>query len=101
MGLLETQLAQFAEALLAESRHVNRRSYRQQRLISADIGGGSLATDVLLARLQRQHVAGAFIAAFFDGLPDESAWEQAHVFVTRCHEAQRGAAVAHGIAEAH
>src|SRR5579884_85613 len=101
MGFLQAELAEFAEALLAERRQVNRRAHGQQRLVGADIGGGTLAADVLLAGLQRQYVAGLLLAALFDRLPDEPARQQAHIFAARGHEAQRGTAIAHGITETH
>src|SRR5205085_9561509 len=58
-------------------------------------------TDVLLAGLQCQHITGLLVAALFDRLPDKSTGQEAHILAARRHEAERGPAVAHGVAEAH
>src|SRR5258708_2531613 len=97
MGFVEAEFAEFAEALLAECRQENGCSYGQQRLVSADIGSGAFAANMLLSGLQSQHIAGLFLGTLFDRLPDEPAWQQAHIFAARGHEAQRRTTVAHGI----
>ncbi len=101
MSFLETQCAKFAEALFAKGRQVDGSADGQQRLIGADIGSGALTADVLLARLQGQHIPGLLLAALFDRLPNEPTWQQAHILAAGRHKAERRSAVAHGITKAH
>ena len=98
---LQAQFAQFAEALFAKCGHIDSGTDREQRLIGADIRGGAFAANMLLASLQCQHVARLFALALLNGLSDEAPGEQAHKLLFRGHKAERGPAIAHGIAEAH
>src|SRR3546814_11437194 len=59
------------QTVRSEQRHVDRRRRHQQTLIRADVRLGLGATDVLLARLQRQRVAG--LAVEIDGAADDAA----------------------------
>ena len=58
---LEHQLAELDDALPAEPAEVDHAGQRVQRLAGADVAGRLLATDVLLAGLQRQHPAAAAV----------------------------------------
>src|SRR5919108_6555496 len=52
-------LPQLAQSLRAEPAEVHEAAEREERLVGGDVRGRLLAADVLLARLQRQHVATA------------------------------------------
>src|SRR3546814_6678904 len=62
------------QTVRSEQRHVDRRRRHQQTLIRADVRLGLGATDVLLARLQRQRVAG--LAVEIDGAADDARSEE-------------------------
>ena len=81
----ETGLPHVAESLRAEPREVHEAAERKQRLIRRDVGGGLLAADVLLARLQ-----GEDIAAFTRGvyrLADDASRHAADELLARREEA--------------
>ena len=59
VGPAQHQLRQLHEAALAEPGEVDHAGEGVQRLRGADVVGGLLAPDVLLARLQREHEAAA------------------------------------------
>ncbi len=61
MRFLQTEFAQFAEALLAQRGQVDGGADSQQRLVGADIGGGAFAANMLLAGLQCQYVASLLL----------------------------------------
>ena len=77
---------------------VHGRHHRQQHLRGADVGGGLLAADVLLAGLQGQAVGG--IAVGVDRNPDQAAGHGALVGVAAGHERRVRAAEAERHAEA-
>ncbi len=52
MRFVVAELGHLAQALLAHHRQVHRGGQRIQRLVGADIAGGFLAADMLLARAQ-------------------------------------------------
>src|ERR1700676_138538 len=54
MCLLQTELAQFAKALLTDGCHVDSGTNSEQRLVRADIRRSAFTTDMLFARLQSQ-----------------------------------------------
>src|SRR5581483_2757043 len=69
---------------------------RQQRLVRRDVRRRLLATDVLLARLQRQHETA--LARRVDGLADDAARQPPDELGARGEEAVVRPAVAHGVA---
>ena len=81
-----------AQAAGAEAAQVDRHGQRHELLAGADVGGGALAPDVLLARLQRQDEGAA--AGGVDRLPDDAARHLAHVLHPRREKADVGAAEA-------
>ncbi len=76
---------------------VHRGDHRQQHLRGADVGGGLLATDVLLAGLQRQAIGG--FAAGVDRQPDNAAGQRALQRLAYRHVGGMRAAIAHWHAE--
>ena len=74
-------LGQFAQAVLAEKRHVNRCGQREERLVRADIRRGLLAADVLLARRESKNEAAASFC--IEGLTREPARELPNKFIAR------------------
>src|SRR5436309_265826 len=56
---------------------------------------------MLFAGLQGQYIARLLAVSFLDGLPDEAARQEAHIFLLSGHKAQRRSSVAHGVAEVH
>ncbi len=72
--------------------------HRQQHLRGADVGGGLLAADVLLARLQREAIGR--LAFGIDGDADQAARHRALVGVAAGHERGMRAAEAERHAEA-
>ena len=77
--------------------HEDGRHQRDQRLVGADVRGGLLAADVLLARGEREHEAALAVAV--DGLADEASGHLAHELFFRRDHAAVGAAVAERHAE--
>ena len=57
VGLLQAQLGYLAQPLLAQVAEVDGGAQGDQGLAGADVGGGLLAPDVLLAGVQGEHVA--------------------------------------------
>ena len=86
------------EAVGAVVDGVHRRHHRQQHLRGADIGGGLLAADVLLAGLQREAIGG--LAFGVDRDADQAAGHRALVGVAAGHERGMRAAEAERHAEA-
>ena len=68
-----------AQPRLAQQRHVDREGQRAQPRVGADVAGRLLATDMLLARRQRQHETAAPIGV--DRLAAQPAGHLADVFV--------------------
>ena len=68
----------------------------EQRLVGGDVGGRLLAPDVLLARLQGQHIAA--VARGVDRLADDPARQPPDELRARGEEAVVRAAVAHRVA---
>src|SRR5262249_1353181 len=75
VGAAQALFTQVAEADLAKRGELDGSGQRQQSLVCADIRGGALTADVLLARLKGQDVAG--LAAVVHRLADETAWQPA------------------------
>ena len=71
---------------------------RQQDLRRADVAGGLVAADVLLARLERHAQGATALGVLRDA--DDSPGDQALELLARGEERRVGAAVAHGDAEA-
>src|SRR5207247_667821 len=86
------------EPVPPEEREVDGHGERAQTLIGADVGGGTLAANVLLARGEGQHVAAAAVRV--DRLADQTARHAAHEALARGEEPDARAAVAHGEPEA-
>ena len=76
--ILQRQLAQ---AFFADQAQMNRRGQRVESFVGADIRGGLLAADVLLARGERKHEAAA--AGCVGGLSGEAARHLANEFFAR------------------
>ena len=92
--ILQRQLAQ---AFFADQAEMNRGGERVERFVGADVGGGLLAADVLLARGEREHEAAAPCGV--GGLSGEAAGHLAHEFFARGDDADVRAAVARRNAE--
>ena len=86
VGLARAELAQLRQPGLAEPREVDEGPERVERLVGADVRGGALAADVLLARLQREHEAAP--AFDVDGLAHDAPRHAPHQLLARAHEAQ-------------
>ena len=84
-GEARARLANLAQPLRAEPREVNEAREREERLIRRDVRGRLLAPDVLLARLQRQHVAAAPLEV--RRLADDPARQPSRVLGLRRQEA--------------
>src|SRR5215472_19097609 len=78
-GLREILLSQFLQSHFAVDSHKNVDHQRDQRLICADIRGGLLAPDVLLARGEREHESA--FALLVDGLTHEASRHLADIFL--------------------
>ncbi len=68
--LVQAQLRRLLQSLRAERREIRGGTQGEQALVGADVTRRLLATDVLLARLQRQHPAAFAVAV--GRLPDQS-----------------------------
>ena len=66
MGFSQAQLRRFFETLRAQRGEMHRRPQCQEALIRADVTGGAVTGDMLLAGLEREHPAAFAIA--IDGL---------------------------------
>ena len=71
---------------------MNRGGERVERFVGADVGGGLLAADVLLAGGEREHEAA--VAGGVGGLSGEAPGHLAHEFFARGDHAHVRAAVA-------
>ena len=80
-----------AQAVRAEGRHVDRRGEGQEGLVGADVAGGLVAADVLLARAQGHHERT--LAVEVGGHAHEPAGDLADERVGRGQDAQVRAAV--------
>ena len=80
-----------AQARLSRRREVDRRAQRAVGLIGANIRGRFFAPNMLLARLQRQHVRR--LAVLVDGFADEAPRDAAQMFGRRRDETDVRAAV--------
>ena len=96
-GAPHQQLAQLAEALAAEPGQVDHRAERVQRLRGADVVGRFLATDVLLAGLQREHEAAAPVDVL--GFAGDPSRHPPDLRLGRAEEAERGPAEVEAVAE--
>ena len=76
MRALVAQLGDAPQSARAERLHVDRRLQRDELRARADVARRALAADVLLARLQREHVAGAALDVL--RLADDAAGHLAH-----------------------
>ena len=79
MRLLVAQLRDAAQSSRTERRQVHHRRQCDELLARADVARRALASDVLLARLQRQHVAGPPLDVL--RLADDAARHLPHVLV--------------------
>ena len=84
----------FAQAFGAVVDGIHRCHHGEQNLGGADVAGRLVATDVLLAGLERQAEGGIAGGVFRDS--DEAAGEAAFVFVARGEEGSVGTAEARG-----
>src|SRR5439155_1001353 len=74
---LEAGLCYLAHAGLTHVGHVDRRGQRTQRVIRADVGGGLLPADVLLARREREHETAPALTVLLVG------WSPRFTFMPR------------------
>ena len=91
-------LPHLAQSLWTQPRERDQPLQRQQGLVGRDVGGGLLATDVLLAGLQRQDIAA--FAVRVGCLADDPARHPADELGARSEEAVVRAAVALVVARA-
>ena len=91
-------LGQFAQALRAHHRQVNRYRQRAQGMVGADVGGGALAPDMLLAGRQRQAERAPPVAVA--GLAHQSSRHLTHVRRPCRQKSYTGTAVLERQAEA-
>src|SRR6478752_8618341 len=89
--LAEAQLGCFAQALWAHLCEIDRGAKRKQPLVRADVAGGLLAANVLLAGLQREHPAAA--AAAIHGLTRDATGHAAYELLFAGHDSQIRTAV--------
>src|ERR1700729_203471 len=97
VGAPQQQLPQLDEPLPSEPRQVDNPRQSVERLGSADVGGGLLAADVLLACLQREHETAAAVCV--GCLPRDTPRHPTQVLLARREEAKRGAAEVKAIAQ--
>ena len=90
MSLGQVLFRQHLQALLAEQAEVDGGGQGGQRLVRANVGGGFLAPDVLLARGQGQDEPAPALGIV--RLPDEPAGHLAQEFLLRREEAEVGSA---------
>src|SRR5206468_3044227 len=90
MGALGAQLGELLQALATHVGEVDRSGDRHQRVIGRDVRGGVLAPDVLLAGLQRQHIAAPAVGV--DRRPDQPPGHSAHQRLRAGDEADVGPA---------
>ena len=90
MGFVVAQLGHLAQAVLAQQAHIDGGCQGHQSLVGADVGGGFLAADVLLAGGQGQHVGA--LAAVIDRLAHQAAGHLAHIFFAGGKDTQVGTA---------
>ena len=90
MGALRAHVGDSAHAARAHVRHVHRGGESDQRVVGADVGGGVLATDVLLSRLQGQRVRAPLVVV--ERHPDQAAGDASHLRLRNRHEADMRAA---------
>src|SRR5262249_49344616 len=98
VGAAQTLLTQLAEAGLAQRGKLDGTGERQQCLVCADVGGGALAADVLLARLEGKDIAA--LAPVVHGLAHEAAGQPTDECGLGSEEADGRSAVANGIPQA-
>ncbi len=80
-----------AQAFLADQAKMNRGGQRVQSFVRADVRGGLLAADVLLARGERQHEAAA--PGGISGLASQASGHLPHELFARGDHAYVGAAI--------
>src|SRR5580693_8543723 len=85
MRQLDVSLSQVAQSGPSHQREIDRRRQRAQRMISADVGGRPLATNMLLARVERQAERAATVA--IASLSNEPPRHLAQMRRARRHEA--------------
>ena len=95
-GERHARLPQLTQALRAEQAQVHEPGEGEQRLVGGDVRGRLLAPDVLLARLQREHVAT--LAREVHRLADDAAGQPPDVLGARREEPVVRPAVAHRVA---
>ena len=93
----EQQLAQLDDPAAPQPGQVDDAGERVERLRGADVRGGLLAADVLLAGLQRQHEPAPPVDV--DGLPGDPAGHAPQVLLARGEEAEGGPAEVQAVAE--
>ena len=96
-GALEHQLGQLDDPALAQPAQVDHAGERVQRLRGADVRGGLLAADVLLARLQGEHEPALAVDVL--GLAGDPPRHPAHQRLGGGEEAERRAAEVEPVAE--
>ena len=96
LGERQAGLPQLAKPLRPEQAQVHEPGQREQRLVGGDVRRRLLAPDVLLARLQGQHIAA--LARGVHRLADDPARQPAHVVRACGQEAVVRSAVAHRVA---
>ncbi len=97
MGAPEQELSQLHEAPATKPGEIDDARERVERLRGADVGGGLLAADVLLARLQGEHEAAT--AVDITRLPRDAPGHTAQVGLAGGEEAERGAAEVEAVAK--
>src|SRR5438552_1029027 len=85
LRLGQVLLRHLAQAFLAEERQVHRSRERAERLVGANVGGGFLAADMLLARRERQHKAALTLG--IGGLSREPSGHLPHEPIPRSNHA--------------
>ena len=97
VSLVVTQFGHLVQAVLPKHGQVHGGGQRHQSLVGADVGGGALALDVLLAGGQGQD-EGA-LAAAVHRLADQASGHLVDVLLAGSEEAQVGASVGKGYTE--
>ncbi len=103
MGIVIAHAGHLRQPIFSQSRQIRGAGQGIEALVGADVAGGLLPADELLAGDQGQHVAGVLVQV--DGLADDAPGALAHMLHLAGEEAQVGAAkaeaVARGLALAH
>ena len=92
MRFLVTQIRRLAQAMSAHDAHIDAGRQRHQALVGANVAGRFLAPDILLARLEREHVTA--FAFFIHRLAHNAARDATHIFARGAEETQVGTAKA-------